>query len=356
MKKLILTALVAAFAFAATGCEPNVDDNGVVGTTEDKVNLTPRDTENNLASDNDLFPNGSGGNIETNAGDITDGRSVTDSEAVNESETPFDTENGMTSDTDEATETGLAARGASPAAVLVSLSEKETNSAGVMSEKKIGWGLGKDRDCQNTPIDATAAQEKYGGLSAYFVGTDATKVYLTFDEGYENGYTADILDTLKEKGVKATFFITGDYAKKETELVKRMIAEGHAVGNHTMNHPSTPDLPEGKVREEVAGLHEYVKANYGYEMTQFRFPMGEFSERDLAAVKSLGYKSVFWTFAYKDWERGAQPDKAQSLDKIKSSLCPGEIVLLHAVSSTNAQILPTLIDYWRDAGYQIGTL
>lgn len=226
------------------------------------------------------------------------------------------------------------------------------STANSLSLAKIGWGLGNDKDGANRPIDAVRAEERYSDLGARFL-TDEGKICLTFDEGYENGYTAKILDTLKEKGVKAVFFVTYDYCRTSPELVQRMIDEGHVIGNHTYTHPSLPDCSDREVAEEVNLLHEYVLENFGYEMTLFRFPMGEFSERTLSAVENLGYTSVFWSFAYSDWDISAQPDPTAAYTKITDSTHSG-IYLLHAVSSTNAQILGSIIDFWRAEGYEIG--
>ena len=222
-----------------------------------------------------------------------------------------------------------------------------------LSEKKIGWGLGREHDDKNRPLDAVQAEKKYSDLGARFLAADG-RICLTFDEGYENGYTAQILDTLAEKNVKAVFFVTYDYCKSSPELVRRMIDEGHTVGNHTYTHPSMPDCTQKQVWEEVTKLHDHVRDNFGYEMTLFRFPMGEFSERCLDDLKNLGYTSVFWSFAYKDWDVNSQPDEAQSLEKLKSSTHSG-IYLLHAVSSVNAHILPDIIDYWTQQGFSVGS-
>lgn len=216
---------------------------------------------------------------------------------------------------------------------------------------KICWGLGKEKNEKNQPLDAVTAEEKYRTYNAEFLTADG-EIRLTFDEGYENGYTSEILDILKEKNVKATFFVTYDYCKSSPELVERMIDEGHTVGNHSYTHPSFPDCSENEIIEEVMVLHDYVAEKFGYTMTVFRFPKGEFSEKALETVKSLGYTSVFWSFAYNDWDTGNQPDKTEALQKIKDSTHSG-IYLLHAVSETNTAILGEVIDYWKSEGYTI---
>lgn len=227
-------------------------------------------------------------------------------------------------------------------------------AANGLSLTKIGWGLGKERDSENRPIDAVKAEEKYGELGARFL-VEEGKICLTFDEGYENGYTAKILDVLKEKGVKAIFFVTYDYCRTSPELVQRMIDEGHVIGNHSYTHPSLPDCSEKEVIEEVSALHDYVLEQFGYEMVLFRFPKGEFSESTLKLVQDLGYTSIFWSFAYSDWDVSAQPDSAEAYAKIVDSTHSG-IYLLHAVSSTNAEILGSVIDFWHGEGYEIGAV
>lgn len=240
-----------------------------------------------------------------------------------------------------------------------SQTEKETSSqtpavdVNSLSSKKIGWGQGTNFDDQNRPQDAVSAQNQYGSLNASFIDLSGEKViYLTFDEGYENGYTDKILDVLKEKNVKATFFVTGDYAKTETDIVKRMIAEGHVVGNHTWKHYSMPEKTLDTCRDEIKELHDYVQQNYNYEMKVFRPPMGEFSEQTLAVTQEMGYKTMFWSFAYKDWDPNNQGDPTTCLNKLNERLHCGAIYLLHAVSATNADILGDFIDYAQSEGYK----
>ncbi|PXV96249.1 delta-lactam-biosynthetic de-N-acetylase [Lachnotalea glycerini] len=233
---------------------------------------------------------------------------------------------------------------------------------GLSTESK-GWGQGGNVDDNNVPVGCTMYQNQYGYLGADFVRTDSDAVFLTFDEGYEypeanspTGNTAKILDTLKEKNVKAVFFITLPYAKSNPDLVKRMIEEGHVVGNHSVNHPSNglPSLATVEDQQnELIGVHDYVLENYNYTMDLFRYPTGAFSEQSLAIVHNLGYKSVFWSFAYKDWITDAQPDKTEALKTMKEKLHPGAIYLLHAVSTTNTEVLGDFIDAIKEAGYDI---
>ena len=225
----------------------------------------------------------------------------------------------------------------------------------------IDYGHGSNTDENNRPDGATMYQEKYGDTyNAIFIKeADEKKIYLSFDEGYEYGYSESILNTLKEKNVKAVFFVTKPYAVADPELVQRMIDEGHTVGNHSVNHPAN-GLPSETIDEqtnEVMETHEYVKENFGgYEMHYFRFPAGKFSEQSLAIVNNCNYTSVFWSFAYYDYDVNNQPDQTASLQKLMDKLHPGAVYLLHAESETNAAILGQFIDDARAAGYEFAQL
>ncbi|MEG1756946.1 MAG: polysaccharide deacetylase family protein [Oscillospiraceae bacterium] len=226
------------------------------------------------------------------------------------------------------------------------------DSLPVLSNQKIGWGCGNHVNERNQTTDSVDAQIKYADLGAYFVFPDADKtICLTFDLGYENGYTPAILDALENAGVKGTFFITMQYVKEAPDIVRRIIADGHTLANHSVHHPSMPGISSEKAAAEVTVLHDYIEKEFGYSMKLFRFPMGEFSENTLSIVNSLGYKSVFWSFAYRDWLTDAQPDPASSVTRLAKAAHPGAIYLLHTVSSTNAKILPELIERLRADGY-----
>ncbi len=226
-----------------------------------------------------------------------------------------------------------------------------------LSNTTIGWGQGKEVNELNQPTGALQGQEKYGDLGGYFIMPDAGKtVYLTFDLGYENGFTPAILDTLKEKGVHGTFFVTMDYVKSAPDLVQRIIADGHILGNHSVHHPSMPSLTSQEAAAEITELHDYVRQNFGYEMTLFRFPRGEYSEKTMVQATELGYASVFWSYAYVDWKTDAQPDVTESLNKLVNAAHPGAIYLLHTVSATNAALMSNLIDGLRQQEYTVGDL
>lgn len=216
-----------------------------------------------------------------------------------------------------------------------------------------GYGQGTIVNENNVPTGAISFNDMYGSYGAYALNSTDKQIILTFDQGYENGYTSQILDTLKEKNVKAIFFLTGDYAKKEKALVQRMIDEGHCIGNHGMTHAQMPTLTAEAMREEVLSLHEYILDEYNYEMQYFRPPCGEFSEESLAVTQELGYQTVFWSFAYVDWNVDSQPDPTTSLQRLVDSAHSGGIYLLHSVSQTNAEILGSAIDSLRNEGYTL---
>ena len=233
----------------------------------------------------------------------------------------------------------------------------DTAHLSTFEHKQIPWGFGPhfNKD-DNRSQSCEYLMGKYGDKNALFIAPKEDVVYLTFDEGYENGFTPGILDTLKEKDVKATFFITGAYFDSQKELIQRMIDEGHTVGSHSTDHIDFAKEPVEKGYHDLRNLHEKVRDEFGYEIRYFRFPGGSFSERSLEMVKNMGYTSVFWSFAYRDWDANDQmpPDKA--LAHLVDGLHPGEILLLHPVGSTNAEILDDLIDAIRDRGFEIKVL
>ena len=218
----------------------------------------------------------------------------------------------------------------------------------------VTWGPGVNFNENNQPTACVNLQEKYGDLGAVFIHND-NRIYLTFDLGYESGFTNDILDTLKENGVKATFFLTGSYAKNQQEIVDRIIAEGHTVGNHSNTHPDMTTLSAEDAAEEIMAVHDVIKEKYGYESYLFRFPAGTFSEKTLAIAAENGYHSVFWSFAYNDWDNANQPDVTEALQKLCDRLHGGAVYLLHPME-TNSLILGDFIKAAKDAGYEIGIM
>ena len=198
-------------------------------------------------------------------------------------------------------------------------------------------------------------------FSAYYLNkevTDGDKViYLTFDCGYENGFTPSILDTLAEKDVKVTFFVAKDFMKSNPEYVVRMKEEGHLVGNHTVRHLSSPSLTPEELEEELLELARYVKQKTGYDIDPyFRPPMGKYSERTLKVTQDMGYSSVFWSIAYYDYDTADQPGKEYVVNHFRDYHHNGTIVLMHNVSESNAQALGEVIDLLKAEGYRFGSL
>lgn len=193
---------------------------------------------------------------------------------------------------------------------------------------------------------------------AVFTGdTSRKELFLTFDNGYENGYTALILDVLKAKKVPAAFFVTGHYVKDQPELVKRMAAEGHIVGNHSWSHPDMTTLPDGQIKEELDRVKTAAASLTGTDQMRYlRPPRGIFSEHVLRVTKELGYTNVFWSLAYKDWDVNDQKGAAYAYQKVTAQLHPGAVLLLHAVSRDNAEALSSIIDEARRQGYEFKTL
>jgi len=226
-------------------------------------------------------------------------------------------------------------------------------SAGTLSNELIGWGI-KRSDNHEQPDVGKKNKKLLDEAEGICLGNAEKKViYLTFDNGYEAGYTSKILETLKNNNVTATFFITAHYLNTQPELVKQMIDEGHIVGNHTVNHKSMPSLTEDQIKKEVMDLHESIKSKFNYEMKYIRPPKGEYSERTLSICNSLGYKTVMWSFAYADWDEKKQPDETKAKEMIFNNLHNGEIMLLHATSKTNANILDSVLKEIKAQGYEI---
>lgn len=211
------------------------------------------------------------------------------------------------------------------------------------------------RNGNKTPLFSkeSAVVTEYDG---YFIG-EGKKLYLTFDAGYENGNVERILNVLKEENVPAAFFILDNLVLKNSDLVKRMADEGHLVCNHTKNHRDLTVCNADQIEKNLTDLEKIYEERTGYTMAKyFRFPEGKYSEDALRAVSALGYKTIFWSFAYDDWDNDRQPDAEKAIKKILSNTHDGAIILLHPTSKTNAEILPTLIREWRARGYEFATL
>ena len=225
-----------------------------------------------------------------------------------------------------------------------------------MSNKKIGWGIKREKDHKQPDVGSINKKimDIYDGIC---IGNENSKyVYLTFDEGYEAGYTSKILAVLKQNKVPAAFFITAHYLNTQPDLVKQMIQEGHIVGNHTVNHKSMPDLTEEQIQKEVMDLHTAVYEKFNYEMKYIRPPKGEFSERTIAYTNNLGYKTVMWSLAYDDWDENKQDREDYGIQKILDNIHPGCVILLHATSKDNSNILDYCIKEIKKMGYEFKSL
>ncbi len=219
------------------------------------------------------------------------------------------------------------------------------------------WGLGFGAEGTQPSGNASATELKQ--YDAYYVGDSKEKmIYLTFDCGYENGNTAPILDALKKHNAPATFFVVGHYLESAPDLVKRMVEEGHTVGNHTYHHPDMSKISDATAfKEEMDGVSNLYYELTGCEISKFyRPPQGKYSTSNLQMAKDLGYQTFFWSLAYVDWNVDAQPSHEEAMKKLTGRIHPGAIVLLHNTSKTNGEILDELLCKWEEMGYSFGRL
>jgi len=234
--------------------------------------------------------------------------------------------------------------------------DDEAESTASLSEVT-DWGLsfGQEGD----PPVGNAGSEQLAKYDSWYVGDTSKKViYLTFDAGYENGYTQQILDVLKKEKVPAAFFLVGTYMDENRDLIKRMAKEGHIVANHTMHHPDMSSIADEKAfQDELAAVEALYQKIVGSEMKKYyRPPQGKFSTTNLEMAQKLGYRTIFWSLAYVDWYENQQPTREEALKKLLPRTHNGAVILLHSTSKTNAQVLGELIKKWKDAGYRFGTL
>ena len=231
-------------------------------------------------------------------------------------------------------------------------------AAGVLQEKSLNtaadgnWGL-SFQEAGKPPV-ANASMDYLKKFDAYYAeDTDKKELFLTFDAGYENGHTAKILDTLKKHNFKATFFVVGNFIETSPDLVKRMVKEGHLVGNHTFTHPDMSEIAtEEAFHQELSKLEDLFEKTTGKKMKKYyRPPQGKYSESNLKMAKEMGYHTIFWSLAYVDWYESDQPTREEALEKMVPRIHPGAIVLLHSTSATNAQVLDELLTRWEEKGY-----
>lgn len=233
--------------------------------------------------------------------------------------------------------------------------QPEQNSSLVGYNDRKSWWFSRNKE--HTP--PTAQKDiNISQYDAYYLGdTESNVIYLTFDEGYENGYTIPILDVLKENHVKAAFFVTKSYIKNEPELVKRMVEDGHIVGNHSVSHPDLTTISDDEIAQEIEECSNYFEEITGQKMPKFfRPPEGVYSIRTLEKTQQLGYKTIFWSFAYNDWDRNNQPGKQAAYDMVMNNYHNGSIMLLHAVSQSNAEALDSILKDLKSIGYEFKTL
>ena len=212
---------------------------------------------------------------------------------------------------------------------------------------------------EGTQPTGTASAEKLKKYNAYYVGAaEEKKIYLTFDCGYENGNSSAILDALKKHNAPATFFVVGHFLESAPEMVKRMVEDGHTVGNHTYHHYDMSKISDSAVfRKEMDDVRTLFQETTGTEMAMYyRPPQGKYSETNLQMAKDLGYATFFWSLAYVDWNVDAQPSHEEAFSKLTGRIHPGAVVLLHNTSKTNGEILDELLTKWEEMGYTFGKL
>ncbi len=225
-----------------------------------------------------------------------------------------------------------------------------------LSASSYGWGF--KRNSEHRTPDAGPYLKEIEGTSSYYVGpTDEKVVFLTFDAGYDNGVLPKILNVLDEKGVKSTFFVTGDFVKRESDLLLQIAFQGHLVGNHTWGHKDITKLNDQELESEIKKVEEaYYKLTMRPMVKLFRPPSGQFNRESLLKVQNLGYKTFFWSLAYKDWETRNQKGEDFAYRSVMDNLHNGAIILLHTVSEDNCKALPSIIDGIREQGYTIKNL
>lgn len=232
-----------------------------------------------------------------------------------------------------------------------------TVSTSIQSSAEGNWGLSFQEE--GKPPVANATFDELKKYDTYYAEDTTEKVlYLTFDAGYENGNTSAILDALKKHNAPATFFIVGNFLSTSPDLVKRMVAEGHTVGNHTYHHPDMSKMSTMEsFSKEIQDLEKLYQDTVGQPLTKFyRPPQGKYSESNLKMAQEMGYKTFFWSLAYVDWYQDKQPSKEEAFKKLLGRIHPGAVVLLHSTSKTNADIMDELLSKWEEMGYTFKSL
>lgn len=319
--------MVSTLILSLCGCKGNVTSNNYKEQPNNKV-------ENNLSDSKDNEQN-----VDNKSSDENKDNKATESKTSVETTTPAKDNGTKGNNTKEEV-------------------KPSEDSSKTLSSKELNWYFmpRKDEVPPRCIEEGAPMLKKY---SAYYLGDTSQKViYLTFDEGYENGYSAKILDVLKENNIKAAFFVTTPYINSNKELVKRMVREGHLVCNHSTTHPSMASIKDvEKFKKEFLGCEKAFKDLTGKDMPKyFRPPMGKFSELSLNRTENLGYKTIFWSFAYRDWEPASQPSHELAKKTIMERVHPGAVYLLHAVSKTNTEVLGDVIKDLKSKGYTFKSL
>ncbi|MBR1598449.1 MAG: polysaccharide deacetylase family protein [Lachnospiraceae bacterium] len=245
---------------------------------------------------------------------------------------------------------------------ISSVSAKTKTDYSKYNNTKSGFGLSLNKEHKKPGGTLAKGVKKLSSYNAYYVDEKAAKkkkkvIYLTFDCGYENGYTKTILKTLKKNKIKAIFFVTEPYIKANPKLVKRMKKDGHLVGNHTCTHPQLPTKSVSQIRKEVSQCEKTMKKLTGYSMDKYiRPPEGCYSQRTLKVLQDMGYSTIFWSLAWHDWDPSNQPGKSSVVNQFKTYYHPGMMPLIHVVSKSNTEALPEVISFMKKKGYKFGLI
>lgn len=329
MKSLIAGLLAISCALSMTACSSRKDNSGASSLTS-SASSAASSSSSSMAEPSSSVPEVSSSSPATSL--------------------PASSKEGVISDLEDAASHAVS----DVESMVTPTMSTDFQKIGALGTAQVPWGPGVQVDEDNRTVASDMLQEQYGKYGAYFIAPrDCGKLYLTFDEGYENGFTPAILDVLKEKDVHAVFFVTAPFVKSCPELVQRMIDEGHVVGNHTNHHWNPTQKSLDEAAQDIRDLHDYMLENFNYQMTLYRPPEGAFSEQTLAMAQQLGYSTILWSFAYADWDPNNQVGYDAALAKTEKFIHEGAIYLLHAVSKDNAEILGQLIDGIRAKGLEV---
>ena len=240
--------------------------------------------------------------------------------------------------------------------ILICVGSLSVIASATTGNKSLSWYCIRTKDHSRVPLPSEF--EFISEYNGYYIGNDEKVLYLTFDAGYENGNVEKTLDILQENNVPGAFFVLSNLIDKNPELIKRMANEGHLVCNHTSKHPDMSKITDiDDFKRELCVLEELCYERTGVTVSKyFRPPEGKFSRDTLKLANQLGYKTIFWSFAYADWNNNDQMSEASAKNKILSNVHNGAIILLHPTSETNAKILDDVIKELKDQGYRFGSL